>query len=55
MAEFQIPQFDEVVRLPAEFVGDHQWVGAHGRHHRHPGAFVLNRVDQFAKVAIAGK
>jgi len=54
-ARRQILQFDKAVGLPAQIVGDHRRRRADRRHHRHPHAAPLHRLDQAAEVAVAGK
>ena len=46
-------QFDEVVGLTAQIIGNHRRLAADGRYHRHAHALALQAFDQRAEIAIA--
>ena len=51
----QLVQFDEIVGLAAQFVGDHRRLAADGRDHRDAHALSLQAFHQRAEIAVAGE
>ena len=51
----QLDDVDELVRLPAQLVGHHRWLCRDGRYYRYPNPTALHRLDQRAKIAVAGE
>ena len=48
-------EFEEDIRLAAQFVGDHGRLRPHGGDHGHALALALHGIDQAAEIAVAGK
>ena len=51
----ELSEIDEFIRLAAQFISHHRRLGRNRRHDRDPNALALNRFNERAEVAVAGK
>ena len=51
----QLGEIDEFIRLTAQFIRHHRRLGRNRRHDRDPNALALNRFNERAEIAVAGK
>ncbi len=50
---FKIGKIDKLIRLPAQFVGDHGGLRLKGRHNADALALLLERCDEATEISVA--